>query len=113
MVGDLAPVRAIPGRYMDGIQCRRCSTAENVVVEIFPHVLGQCPFGAVIRNHRHGRIRALIVNAYRKKYLELNEKVTALTNKVSIKRSSIIVWNTKRNSSLILDPTIELDKSKI
>lgn len=68
MVGDLAPVRSIPGRYMDGIQGRRCSTAENVVVETLPYVLGQCPFGSVIRNHRHGSIRALIVSAYRKNY---------------------------------------------
>lgn len=51
-----------------------------------------------------------------KKYLEItyfNEKVTALANKVSIKRSNIIVWNRKRNSRLILDPTIEFEKCKI
>ena len=43
MVCDVAPVRSIPGRSKNGVQCRRCSTSENFIIETLPHVLGQCP----------------------------------------------------------------------
>lgn len=66
IIGDVAPVRAIHGRSKDAIQSRQCSKAENSFVETLPHVLGQCTFGALIRNHRRSIIRTLIVNESRK-----------------------------------------------
>ena len=50
MVGDVAPVRGIPGRSKDGHRYRSCSTAEHYVFECLSHVLGQCPFGEMPRN---------------------------------------------------------------
>ncbi|KAJ4426486.1 hypothetical protein ANN_27300 [Periplaneta americana] len=41
MTGNVAPVRAIPGRTQDNNHCRRCHSE----VETLAHVLGSCPFG--------------------------------------------------------------------
>lgn len=87
-------------------------TAENFVLGTLPqHVLGQCPFWAIIRNRRHNKIRTLISNAYRiKQYLEVYEQVIALVNEgsIRIRRSDIKVLNRKINLGLIIDQTIRL-----
>lgn len=66
IIGDVAPVKAIHGRSKDAIQRRQCCKAENFVDETLPHVLGQCPLGALIQNHRRSIIRTLIANESRK-----------------------------------------------
>jgi hypothetical protein len=113
MVADVAPVRGVHGRSKDGIRCRHCSTTENFVVETLPHVLGQCPFGALLRNQRHHRIRTLIANEFRKNIeVEVYEEVTAIANEGSIRRGDIIIIDKKKNSGLILDPTIRFENHK-
>lgn len=61
MVGDVASVRGIKGWFKDGICCRHCSINENFIIETLPYVLGQCPFGSLLCNDRHYRIRTVII----------------------------------------------------
>ncbi|KAJ4433569.1 hypothetical protein ANN_15878 [Periplaneta americana] len=48
MVGNVAAVRAVPGRSQDN-RCRHCHNE----VETLAHVLGSCPHGEALRNARH------------------------------------------------------------
>ncbi|KAJ4451931.1 hypothetical protein ANN_03412 [Periplaneta americana] len=48
MAGNVAAVRAIPGRTIDKC-CRHCGSE----IETLQHVLGSCPHGEALRNARH------------------------------------------------------------
>lgn len=93
MVRDVAPFKAT-------VDPRTEFSVDSVlqlcifVVGILTHVLGQCPFRALIRNRRHTRIRTLISNVYRRnQYLEVYEEFTIIANEISIRISNIIVLN--------------------
>lgn len=47
-----------------------------------------------------------------RKYSVVYEKVTALANKVSTKRSDAIVLNRRKNSGLAIDPNIKFHNCK-
>ncbi|KAJ4444551.1 hypothetical protein ANN_06346 [Periplaneta americana] len=55
MVGNVAAVRAVPGRSQDN-RCRHCHNE----VETLAHVLGSCPHGEAMRNARHHQVRSII-----------------------------------------------------
>ncbi|KAJ4443313.1 hypothetical protein ANN_04981 [Periplaneta americana] len=59
MAANVASVRAIPGRFQDNNRCRRCHSE----IETLAHVLGSCPFGDALLNHRHRTIRSKLAKA--------------------------------------------------
>jgi len=69
MIFNVAPVRSVPGRSLDGNRCRHCSETETL-----SHVLGNCPHGALQRTARHNHIRKLIAAEFRKQYTVVEEK---------------------------------------
>lgn len=109
MIGDVAPVRAIPGRSKDGTQCRHCSTAENFITETLPHVLGSCPFGELLRNQRHHIIRKMVADALRERDFTVYEEVVCSASSGSIRRVDILSINTKKKEGWIIDPTVRFE----
>ncbi|KAJ4426546.1 hypothetical protein ANN_27360 [Periplaneta americana] len=59
MTANLAAVRSVPGRSLDGTRCRHgCPEIETLA-----HVLGFCEQGLLLRNSRHHLIRSKIAAA--------------------------------------------------
>lgn len=109
IIGDVAPVRVLPGRSKDGTQCRHCSDAENFSPETLPHVLGFCPFGELLRNHRHHSVRSLIAEALRERGLTVFEEVACTADSGSIRRVDILAIDKKKNVGWIIDPTVRFE----
>ena len=113
IIGDVAPVRAIPGRSKDGTQCRHCSCTEKFDRETLPHVLGFCPFGELLRNHRHHLVRTTIADALRAKgKFDVYEEVNCVADSGSTRRVDILAIDRKKCLAYILDPTIRFEISK-
>lgn len=112
MIGDVAPVRALPGRSKDGTRCRHCSDTENYVPETLPHVLGFCPFGELLRNNRHHNVRSLIANALRDKGFTVFEEVTCNADSGSLRRVDILAIDLKKSVGWIIDPTVRFEINK-
>ena len=62
MVGNVASVRAIPGRSTGTNRCRIPSCNE---IETLPHVLGACRHGTLLRLERHNKVVKIISQAPR------------------------------------------------
>lgn len=102
MTCNVAPVRAVPGRSLDGNRCRRCSEPETL-----PHVLGSCAFGEALRNTRHHNIRSSIAQSLREKGFQVHEEVHGIGVNGSIRRIDMIAIKGKKG--YILDPTVRFE----
>ncbi|KAJ4442291.1 hypothetical protein ANN_12159, partial [Periplaneta americana] len=105
MNANLAAVRGVPGRSLDGSRCRHgCPETETLT-----HVLGQCNRGLLLRNARHHHVRSLIATALRKKFLDVEEGVFCLATNGSSRRIDIIAYSQTTNKGYIIDPTIRIE----
>ncbi|KAJ4440257.1 hypothetical protein ANN_08396 [Periplaneta americana] len=103
MVGNVAAVRAIPGRSMDSNRCRHCFNE----IETLAHVLGSCPHGEILRNARHHKIRSAIALALRDKGYTTYEEIYGLSETGSCRRVDILAFNNTTGD--IIDPTIRFE----
>src|SRR5436190_6957133 len=106
MVANVVPVRSVPGRSQDGTRCRHCSEPETLA-----HVLGSCPYGALLRNSRHHSVRTIIATALRNKGWQVVEEVHCIAESGSNRRLDILCFNTKSKEGFVIDPTIRFEVS--
>jgi hypothetical protein len=104
--GEVAPVRALPGRSVENTRCRFCNEKESLA-----HVLGACERGKALRILRHNDIRHTIANAFRTAGYEVHEEVNCVALNDSIRRNDILVIDRKSNVGHIFDPTIRFEVS--
>lgn len=105
MNANVTSVRLIPGRSMDGTQCRHCGAEK----ESLGHVLGSCVRGELIRNQRHHGIREIIAKAFKKNKWKVAEEVHCTGENDSTRRVDIIVYDEKTKEGYILDPTVRFE----
>jgi len=107
MIANVAPVRAIPGRSLDGSRCRHCNETETL-----PHVLGYSAHGALMRNSRHNVIRKMIADTARQKKNKVEEEMTCIAQGGSIRRFGILIIDERTQKAWMIDPTIRLETCK-
>ncbi|KAJ4426837.1 hypothetical protein ANN_26636 [Periplaneta americana] len=72
MTANLAAVRSVPGRSLDGTRCRHgCPEIETLA-----HVLGFCEQGLLLRNSRHHLVRSKVAAALRNKGWIVEEEIS-------------------------------------
>ncbi|KAJ4443110.1 hypothetical protein ANN_04760 [Periplaneta americana] len=103
MVGNVAAVRAIPGRSVDSNRCRHCFNE----IETLAHVLGSCLHGETLRNARHHKIRSAIAQALRDKGYTTYEGIHGLSKTGSCRRVDILACN--NTTGYLIDPTIRFE----
>lgn len=107
MIGQVAPVRSLPGRSQDGSLCRHgCKEAETL-----GHILGVCPKSQLLRNNRHHVIRSKIANALKQKGWSIQEEITCNFSGGSIGRVDILAIKESTKEGFIFDPTVRLESS--
>ncbi|KAJ4426027.1 hypothetical protein ANN_27654 [Periplaneta americana] len=74
MTANLAAVRSVPGRSLDGTRCRHGC----LEIETLAHVLGFCEQGLLLRNSRHHLVRSKIAAALRNKGWIVEEEISSL-----------------------------------
>ncbi|KAJ4448209.1 hypothetical protein ANN_10223 [Periplaneta americana] len=105
MNANLAAVRGVPGRSLDGSRCRHgCPETETLA-----HAQGQCNRGLLLRNPRHHHVRSLIATALRKKSWTVEEEVFCLATNGSSRRIDIIAYSQTTKKGYIIDPTIRIE----
>jgi len=109
MIGNVAPVRGIPGRSKAKYQCRHCSTETETIA----HVLGSCPHGSLLRNTRHHTIRSIIAKELQKVGMENREEIHCIRNNGSTARVDVLAWNATSKKGYILDPTVRQKRKNI
>lgn len=106
MVGNVAPVRVIPGRTSGTNRCRIESCDE---IETLAHVLGFCRQGELLRQNRHNKIVKIIANQLRKLGWTVIEEFACLSTDGSNRRVDLIVYNERSRNGFILDPTVRFE----
>jgi hypothetical protein len=104
MNANVTSVRAIPGRSLDGSQCRYCTEKETL-----GHVLGRCSRGELIRNKRHNDCRAKIAKAMKDVGFQIAEEVHGIAKQGSTRRIDIIAYDAATREGFILDPTVRFE----
>jgi len=107
MIANLAPVRGIHGRSLDGSRCRHCNDTETL-----PDVLGYCAHGALMRHSRHNVIRKMIADAARQKKYKVEEEMTCIAQGGSIRRLDILIIDKRTQKAWMIDPTIRFETCK-
>ncbi|KAJ4435038.1 hypothetical protein ANN_23611 [Periplaneta americana] len=107
MAGNVAAVRAIPGRTMDNNRCRHCGSE----IETLPHVLGSCSHGDALRNTRHHKVRSAIAQALRNAGLTVFEEVYGISTTGSTRRIDMIAFQDHRRGFIIY-PTVRFETCK-
>ena len=100
MVGNIAAVRAIPGRSIDNIHCWHCPYKE----ESLAHILGSCPHGERIRNSQHNKIRAAIAEALKNTIFTVYEEVHGISKTGNTCRIDIVFKD--KTKGFIINPTV-------
>ncbi|KAJ4451057.1 hypothetical protein ANN_02494 [Periplaneta americana] len=104
MIANLAAVRSVPGRSLDGTRCRHgCPEIETLA-----HVLGFCEQGLLLRNSRHHLVRSKIAAALRNKGW-IVEEISCLAENGSTRRVDILAYNADTKQGIIVDPTIRFE----
>ncbi|KAJ4439261.1 hypothetical protein ANN_07381 [Periplaneta americana] len=93
------------GRTQDNNHCRRCHSE----VETLAHVLGSCPFGEILRNSRHHKIRSVIATCLKSNGYTTYEEVHGIADTGSHRHIDIITFKPGETKGYILDPTIRFD----
>ncbi|KAJ4438870.1 hypothetical protein ANN_14823 [Periplaneta americana] len=104
MVGNVAAVRAVPGRSQDN-RCRHCHNE----VETLAHVLGSCPHGEALRKARQYQVRSIIATALKHADYNIFEEVHGLSVTGSTRRIDIIAFKESTRSGYIIDPTVRFE----
>lgn len=105
MTANLAAVRSVPGRSLDGTRCRHgCPEIETLA-----HVLGFCEQGLLLRNSRHHLVRSKIAAALRTKGWIVEEEISCLAENGSTRRVDILAYNADTKQGIIVDPTIRFE----
>ena len=103
MNANVAAVRSIPGRSLDGTRCRYCPEIETLA-----HVLGHCERGMLLRNSRHHTVRSTLAAALKKKGWTVQEEVSCIAKNGSMRRVDIIAFKAD-GQGIIVDPTIRFE----
>ncbi|KAJ4433190.1 hypothetical protein ANN_15447 [Periplaneta americana] len=83
MTENLAAVRSVPDRPLDGTRCKHgCPEIETLT-----HVLGFCEQELLLRNSRHHLIRSKIAAVLRNKGWEVEEQISCLAENGSTRQS--------------------------
>ena len=106
MVGNVATVRALPGRSLNNTRCRLCPNEK----ETLAHVLRSCPYGDTWRNSRHHKIRAAIAQALRNTGLTVFEEIHGISKTGSTRQIDIAFKD--QTTGYIIDPTVRLEYCK-
>lgn len=104
MMANVCPVRALPGRSLDGNHCRHCLSEK----ETLAHVLGACPHGELLRNTRHHHIRSMIADALRNT-CQVAEEVHGIADEGSCRRIDILAIPNGSSDGFIIDPTVRME----
>ncbi|KAJ4439206.1 hypothetical protein ANN_07325 [Periplaneta americana] len=107
MTGNVAAVRAVPGRSQDN-RCRYCHNE----VETLAHVLGSCPHGKGLQNARHHQVRSIIATALKDADYNTFEEVHGLSVTGSTWRIDIIAFKESTRSGFIIDPTVRFETNE-
>ncbi|KAJ4428022.1 hypothetical protein ANN_24036 [Periplaneta americana] len=107
MIGNVAAVRAVPGRSQDN-RCRHCHNE----VETLAHVLGSCPHGEALRNARHHQVRSIIATALKHADYNTFEEVHGLSVTGNTRRIDIIAFKESTRSGYIIDPTVRFETNE-
>ncbi|KAJ4437388.1 hypothetical protein ANN_17532 [Periplaneta americana] len=108
MNANVAPVRSLHGRSLDGFRCRYCNEIETLA-----HVLGSCQHGELLRNSRHHNIRKLIAQTLRNKSFEVHEEMHCVASEGGgIRRADIVALDETNSKGFILDPTVRFEMSQ-
>ncbi|KAJ4441427.1 hypothetical protein ANN_11282 [Periplaneta americana] len=107
MAGNVAAVRAIPGKTMDNNRCSYCGSE----IETLPHVLGSCPHGEALRNTRYHEVRSAIAQALRNTGFTVFEEVHGLSTTGSTRTKDMIAFQDHRRD-FIIDPTLRFETCK-
>ncbi|KAJ4432165.1 hypothetical protein ANN_20781 [Periplaneta americana] len=104
-VTNLAAVRSVPGRSLDGTRCRHgCPEIETLA-----HVLGFCEQGLFLRNSRHHLVRSKIAAALRNKGWIVEEEISCLAENGLTRRVDILAYNADTKQGIIVDPMIRFE----
>ncbi|KAJ4445126.1 hypothetical protein ANN_06927 [Periplaneta americana] len=102
MTANLAAVRFVPGRTLDGTRCRHgCPEIETLA-----HVLGFCEQELLLRNSRNHLIRFKIDAALRNKGWIVEEEIYCLAENGSTRRVDILAYT---KHGIIVDLTIRFE----
>ncbi|KAJ4426676.1 hypothetical protein ANN_26474 [Periplaneta americana] len=108
MNANVAPVRSLHGRSLDGFRCGYCNEIETLA-----HVLGSCQHGELLRYSRHHNISKLIAQALRKRSFEVHEEVHCVASEGGgIRRADIVALDKTNSKGIILDPTVRFEMSQ-
>ncbi|KAJ4426626.1 hypothetical protein ANN_26424 [Periplaneta americana] len=77
--------------------------------ETLAHVLGSCPFGEILRNSRHHKIRPVIATCLQSNGYTIYEEVHGIADTGSHRRIDIITFKPGEKKGYILDPTIRFE----
>ncbi|KAJ4441157.1 hypothetical protein ANN_11008 [Periplaneta americana] len=102
MTANLAAVHSVPGRSLDGTQCRYGC----LEIETLAHILGFCEQGLLLRNSRHHLVRSKIAAALRNKGWIVEEEISCLAENGSTRQVDILAYNADTKQGIIVDRTI-------
>ena len=105
MQANVSAVRTVPGRSLDGNLCRRCNREK----ETLGHVLGSCPYGEILRNARHHKLRSFIAEQLRRKGYTVYEEIHGIATQGSTRRIDILAFQPNSTKGYIIDPTIRFE----
>ena len=106
MSSNLYPVRAIPGRSIDGHQCRLNTCSEK---ETLAHILCKCSKGNGLQNNRHHQVRKIIASYLEKSGWTVLQEVPCIGDGIGNKRVDIICFKPETKEGYILDPTVRFE----
>lgn len=105
MSSNVAAVRSVPGRSLDGNHCRHCNEKESLA-----HVLGYCSWGYQLRILRHNKMRSIIASELKSHGWTVFEEVDCIADQGSTRRIDILAFN-KSKKGYIIDPTIRFESN--
>ena len=92
-------------RGMEATRCRRCDT-EN---ESIQHVLGSCPYGELMRNARHNKVKHTLTSLLRGRGFDCLEEVQCTDHHGSIRKIDILAFEPGSRRAYIVDPTVRYE----
>jgi len=71
--------RTTDRRNQGNHHCKNQICGENIIMETLPHIYGSCPRSELLRNSAHRKIRTMIADLFRRRHLEVYEKIYCIT----------------------------------
>ena len=104
MVGNVVPVKCVPGRSQGSKRCRHCNEYETLA-----HILGKCERSALIRNNRHNQVREIIAKEFQKQGWNVTQEQICTSTTAGTQRFDILV--SRGGTGYMLDPTIRFERN--